>query len=85
MKMMKLLPVSILEIKAWFIRSAKINNQYEFSEKLTLALIMLKLLTIPGTYLPGSLKLIILPNSQFEYHQVEYNLEKYSTFSTVFT
>ena len=35
------------------------------------------------TYLPGPLKLSILPNTQFEYCQVDY-LEKYSTFSTGF-
>ena len=36
------------------------------------------------TYLPGPLKLSILPNTQFEYCQVDY-LEKYSTFITDFT
>ena len=36
------------------------------------------------TYLPGPLKLSILPNTQFEYCQVEY-LEKYSNFNTDFT
>ena len=36
------------------------------------------------TYPPGPLKLSILPNTQFEYCQVEY-LEKYSTFNTDFT
>ena len=42
MKMMKLLPVSIPEIKAWFIRSAKISKSNIFSLLSTLAYLVYK-------------------------------------------